>query len=227
MISILCSCDAGNDVVREFKLEKFDRIEFMDSFQVTFHRSNEYRIIATGSEKFTENLRVIEDGDSVVVSNDARAAWLSPESNKVHLDVYGDSLVQIKASESCEITTKETLRSKNLVLIVSSKLNIVDIDVDCTVFGYYNIFPCSGVMTFSGRTGHLNIWNHALMEVKAQNLVARNAFVENKAGSDCTISVQNSLQYSILNRGNIILNGQPDLIEELNGSGEGELITIP
>ena len=167
------------------------------------------------------------DGDSVKVDNGARAAWLRPESNKVRLDIYCDSLSQIKANESCEMSTADTLRSKDLVVIVGSKLNIADLKVNCTVFGYYNVFPCSGVMTFSGKTDQLNIWNDALMEVKAENLEARSVFVENRSGSDCNIQVRNSLRYSILNRGNILFRGNPKVIDEIENSGEGELIAIP
>ncbi|MEM9050488.1 MAG: DUF2807 domain-containing protein [Bacteroidota bacterium] len=224
---LVLSCGKEEDVVRTFELREFKKIEFDDSFQVVFHTSNDFRIIATGTERFTEDLDVIMDGDSVKVDNGARAAWLRPESNKVRLDIYCDSLSQIKANESCEMSTADTLRSKDLVVIVGSKLNIADLKVNCTVFGYYNVFPCSGIMTFSGKTNQLNIWNDALMEVAASNLKAENAFVENRSGSNCTINVSNSLQYSILNRGNILIQGNPLIIEEIDNSGEGDLVAIP
>ena len=221
------SCGKDDEVIRTFNLDEFEKIDFKDSFNVVFHTSTDYRIVATGTERFTEDLDVIYAGDSIQVENGVKAAWLRPESNKVRLDVYCDSLSQIKASESCVITSADTLRSLDLLVIVGGKLNVANLMVNCSVFGYYNIFPCSGVMTFSGKTEQLNIWNDALMEVKANNLVAKGVFIENRSSSDCNIQVRKSLRYSILNRGNILFRGNPEVIEEIDNSGDGELISIP
>jgi hypothetical protein len=223
----LLSCQKDDEVVKEFELDHFKKIEFNDSFTVVFHTSSDFRIVAKGSERFIEEMKITSAGDSVLVENDQRAAWLRPESNKVRLDIYCDSLFQIKAAESCDMTTADTLRSENLIVIVGSKLNVADLKVNCSVFGYYNVFPCSGVMSFSGKTEQLNIWNEALMEVDASNLSANRCFVQNNSAADCKVRVSDELRYSILNRGNIVLNGSCDFVEAIDESGEGELIVIP
>ena len=227
MTTLLLSCQKDDEVVKQFDLEPFEKIEFNDSFTVTFHTSSDFRIVASGSERFIEEMKITSRGDSVLVENDQRAAWLRPESNKVKLDVYCDSLFQIKASESCEMTSADTLRSENLLIIVGSKLNVADLKVNCSTFGYYNVFPCSGVMTFSGKTDQLNIWNEALMEITASDLNANRCFIQNNSSADCQIQVSDELRYSILNSGNIILKGECDLIESIDESGEGEFIMIP
>ncbi len=227
LLLVLCSCSKDEEVVKTFDLETFNKIEFDDSFEVRFHTSQEFRIVASGTERFIEDLKVVFQGDSVLVENKVKAAWLRPESNKVFLDIYCDSLLQIKANESCRISTVDTLRSDDLLLIVGSKLNIADLKVNCRVFGYYNVFPCSGVMTFSGKADQLNIWNDALMEVEASELTAGRAFVENRSGAICKVKVLDEFTYSILNRGDILLSGDPDLITLIEDSGEGELILVP
>lgn len=221
------SCSKNSEVVKTFEEGEFRKIEFNDAFEVVFHTSTDFRIVATGSERFIEGLEASFHGDSVVIDNKVKAAWLRPESNKVRLDIYGDSLLQIKASESCTITSVDTLYSADLLLIVGSKLNIADLKLSCAVFGYYNVFPCSGVMTFSGKTDQLNFWNDALMEVDASELTANRALVENRSGAVCKVKVLDELSYSIFNRGDIFLSGNTDKIILMEDSGEGELIITP
>jgi len=227
MALMIISCQKDDEVVKEFELDRFKKIEFNHSFTVVFHTSSDFRIVATGSERFIEEMKITSAGDSVLLGNDQSAAWLRPESNKIRLDVYCDSLFQINATESCDLRSADTLRSENLLVIVGSKLNIADLKVNCGTFGYYNVFPCSGVMTFSGKTDQLNIWNEALMEVEASSLSANRCFVQNNSAADCRVRVRDELQYSILNRGNIVLNGPCDLIEAIDQSGEGELLVLP
>jgi hypothetical protein len=221
-----CSCAKDEEVVKTFDTDAFRKIEFKDSFEVIFHTSDEFKIVAHGTERFIEDLEVSHRGDSIVVENKVKAAWLNPQSNKVRLDIYADSLVQIRASESCNLSSADTLRSDDLLLIVSSKLNVADLNVNCRVFGYYNIFPCSGTMTFSGEADQLNIWNDALMEVDASGLSANRAHIQNRSGGDCRATINNELTYAILNRGNIFLSGNPEIIQLLDDSGEGELILV-
>jgi hypothetical protein len=227
LLLLFWSCSKDEEVVKTFDLEKFNKIEFDDSFEVRFHTSQEFRIVASGTDRFIDELNVISQGDSVFVENKIKRAWLRPESNKVILDVYCDSISEIRANESCDITSVDTLRSDDLVVIVGSKLNIADLKVNCRVFGYYNLFPCGGSMTFSGKADQVNIWNDALMEVEASRLSANRAFVENRSGAVCKVKVLDELSYSILNRGDIFLSGNPDVINLIENSGEGELVLVP
>jgi hypothetical protein len=226
LIFLAQGCGRQDEVVAEFAVGHFDKIEFNDSFEVRFHHSDQPKIVARGNEKFVEGLRFKLEGDSLSIESSIRAAWFSPETNKVILDVYADSLREIRASESCDLLSADTLRSENLVVIVGSKLNTCDLALDCEVFGYYNLFPCGGLMRFSGRTEHLNIWNEALMEVHASDLVAQTAFIENRGGGSSRIHVTEALSYSIFDRGDIYLKGDPYSIQALIIEGEGELILV-
>lgn len=227
LLLVFCSCAKDEEVVKTFELEEFRKVEFDDSFVVRFHTSQEFRIVASGTDRFIDELKVISQGDSVFIENKIKRAWLRPESNKVILDVYCDSISEIRANESCDISSVDTLRSDDLVLIVGSKLNIANLKVNCRVFGYYNLFPCGGSMTFSGKADQLNIWNDALMEVEASNLTANRAFVENRSGASCAVKALDEFSYSILNRGDIFLSGAPEMITLVEDSGEGELILVP
>ncbi len=227
LLLVFWSCSKDEAVVKTFELNEFKKVELDDSFIVRFHTSEEFRIVASGSERFIDELEVVFRGDSVVIENKVKRAWLRPESNKVELDIYCDSLSQIRANESCLISTVDTLRSDDLLLIVSSKLNIADLKVNCGVFGYYNLFPCGGAMTFSGRADQLNIWNDALMEVDASALTANRSLVVNGSGAICIVKVLDEPSYSIFNHGEIFLSGNTDVINLIEDSGEGELIIVP
>ncbi len=226
LVFMMAGCLKDNEVVSVYNSEPFRKIEFDNSFEVRFHRSDSFRVVATGNEKFIEEMKYRFAGDSLVVKNDARATWLYPQDNKIVLDVYCDSLMQIRANETCNLTTVDTLYSANLFLIVGSKLNIANLKVNCEIFGYYNAFPCGGVMEFSGKTRQLNIWNDALMEVHAAHLTAQFAYIENLSGGSSRIRVEQGLEYKIRDRGDIFLSGNPPSITVLEDSGEGELILV-
>lgn len=82
-------------------------------------------------------------------------------------------------------------------------------------------------MTFSGKTDQLNIWFDALMEVEGSRLIANHACAENRSGAACQVRVLEGLNYAILNRGDILLSGNPEVIVPLDMSGAGRLIFVP
>jgi len=223
---LFLACSKDEEVVATFEPGVFRKVEFNDSFEVRFYRSSEPKIVVRGNERFVDGVTIRLEGDSLMITNSVRASWLHPETNKVRLEIYADSLREIRANESCNLVSVDTLRSTSLTVIVGSKLNTADIKVNCEIFGYYNVFPCGGLMRFSGETDHLNMWNDALMEVHAFDLYTNTAYVENKGGGSCRIRVDADLSYAIFDRGDILLKGNPPGVNELADEGEGELIFL-
>jgi hypothetical protein len=227
LMLILCfGCNKGEFITRSHEPEAFTQIVFDSPYEVVFHPADFFRIGIQGHEDFVQAVQFTWADSTLIVKTDARATWMHPEDNKIRLDIFGDSLREIRANETCHISSSDSLHAEELGLVVGSKLNISNLILDCRTFYYYNNFPCSGTMRFSGKVEELKIWNSALMEVDASTCQADYVLVENNSAGNCTVNAQNRIDYRIGGNGDIRVYGQPQVINILGISGDGELILL-
>ena len=84
------------------------------------------------------------------------------------------------------------------------------------------------MVRISGNTDELKIWNFAIMKVDASACTTRYAWVENASKSDVLVNVQEQIDYAIGGKGNILVQGNPQKLVELNpATDSGEIILSP
>ena len=109
-------------------------------------------------------------------------------------------------------------------IVLGSKANTADIQVDNEVTYYWNDFPCGGKLTFRGKTGTIKLWNTAIMTVDASALQAEKGFIENNSKGNCIVNLSELLEYQIEGEGDIIVYGQPVEVKDKGSSNSGELV---
>jgi len=219
------SCKKDTITVSRFSdLATFTQIELNSSFDVYLKEDTSYSIKIVGNEEVIANITLKIEENVLKIGNKTRRKWLSPKSNKVELYINSKQLKEISANETCNIKTSGPITSDAFGLILRSKLNEANIELDGHQFYYWNDFPCGGKLTLSGKTDELSILNVAIMTVDAQNLIVNNASIDNRSRGDCLITVLNKLEYSITGAGNIHLYGSPHEIVKLQETSSGRLI---
>jgi len=220
-LTVLTACNRSEEVVQVKHLESISGIIVKSSFDITLHSDTATRIVLTGNSDAVNAVEISNSADTISIENTLTAKWLKPKTNRVKLDIYCDSLSRITLSETCYLNSRDSLNADEIGIIVGSKLNIVDLTFNARTVFYWNNFPCSGTIRFSGITEELKIWNTALMQVDASKLISNYVLVENNSGVDCSVYANEYLDYSITGAGNIIVRGNPELSPGMiNGSGQ-------
>ena len=225
IISLFISCKKEIiDSNRILNLEPFEEIELNDAFEVFITEGNDYSVEIVGDEKVIDYVDVIVNNKILTIENTRKVEWLSPKKNKIKIYVTSLPLNKITASEGCNIKTLTAITSDNFGFILTGKSSQANLELNNNSFYYWNNFPTGGKVTLSGKTEILKIWNFAIMSVDAKNLVSKNAIVENNSLGDCEVTVINKLEYSISEKGNIHLHGNPPEIISKGLFSSGRLI---
>lgn len=223
---LFTACSKDEEIVKTVPIDSFSGIVVNSSFDIILHRDSVNKIVLSGSSDVVDKVDISTEADTVVIENSFSAKWLRPRDNHVKLDIYCDSLSRVILNETCNLSSKDSLHAEEIGIIVGSKLNIVDLKFKAKTVFYWNNFPCSGTIKFRGLTDELKIWNTALMQVDASELISNYVLVENNSGEDCTVRANNHLDYSITGAGNIYVHGNPEISHPSENSGTGQLILL-
>lgn len=224
---MLCmvSCKKENmHASRLLHTEAFDKIEFNNPFDVFLTEGNAFSVEIVGAENTIENVSCSIENGVLSINNHTKFSWLSPKDNKIEIYIHSKALKEISANQTCNIRTQNAITSDNFGIILKSKANEANLELNCKNFYYWNNFPTGGKLVLSGMADKVSIWNYAIMSVDAKNLVSKMADVENSSNGDCEIQVLNSLKYSIKGFGNIHLYGNPAELIEMEHASSGKLI---
>ena len=221
----LLSCDRSFETVTITReLPAFDQIMLNSSFLVYISEEPLHRITIEAAEDIAQKTTVGVNNRILAVQSKFKSQWLRPDDNKIILRISLPSLKLISVNESCLVVTITPITSDSLTMFFKTKLNEARIDLDGSIFESYNEFPCGGLLTLTGNSPRITIWNDALMTVDAQDLVAVDALVQNGSKGSCKVRVTNRLDYSIRGEGNIYSYGIPARVVEGEVSSTGRLI---
>ena len=225
VLSLFVSCKKeiidGNRLI---DIDPFEKIELNDAFELFVSEGNHYSIEIIGDKKIIDYIDVNVINKTLSIDDTRNIKWLSPQKNKIKIYVTSLPLKKITAAEGCNIQTLTPITSVECGLVLKGKSNQAKLELDCNTFFYWNNFPSGGKVTLSGKTEMLKIWNFAIMSVDARDLTAQNANIENNSQGDCEVTVLNKLEYSISEKGNIHLYGNPSEIISNSISSSGRLI---
>jgi hypothetical protein len=224
-LACLVSCKKENMHERRFSvLDPFNKIELNSPFDVYLNESNSNSIEIIGYEEVIRNVTFSIDSNVLKIGNPSHSKWLTPRKNKIELYINSEQLSGVTANETCNINTLTPITSDKFGLVLASKANEANLELDNHNFYYWNNFPCGGKLILSGKTDELKIWNYAIMSVDAKNLIAKYALVENSSKGNCEVTVLNKLEYSIFGAGDIHLYGSPPEIIKIQVTSSGQLI---
>ena len=221
-----CKKDKEERIRRSYSLDEFDTIQLHNSFDVFLIEDSVFSVEAEGSKSDLDKLEIAVENKTLNIKNLKKLKWTSPKGNPIALYIKSKPLKEVHANETCDIRTINPISSDEFGLILKSKANTADLQLNGNIFYYWNNFPCGGKLTLSGQVNELKIWNTAIMSVDAQNLITNYALVENNSQGVCKVNVLNRLDYKIDGLGDIHLYGSPPEIIQKPSSSSGRLIVF-
>ncbi len=208
----------------QHELSEFDTVTFNSVFEVILKQDTFNQIKIDGAAKIVNHITFEILNGNLTLKNNYKSNWAHPKNNKIKVFITTNGLSRINANETCNIQSMNTLTGNEIGLVMTSKLNQATLNVSCNSFYYWNNFPCGGKITLSGSTNELKLWNVALMQVDAANLLCNVARIENSSKGACKINCIQKLVYSITGEGNIYALGNPTIIIPMEISSSGQLI---
>jgi hypothetical protein len=209
---------------KEIALEDFDTLTLNSVFEVYLIQGTENKIKLEGAENILKKVEINNSNKTLKLINTYKANWLHPSNNKIKIYLTIKNIRRINANETCNIQSMNTIIGNEIGVVLTSKYNQANLDLDCNTFYYWNNFPTGGNVKLSGKTKELKILNVALMAIDARDLVADYVSITNTSKGDCKVTCRQRISYKIAGTGNIYLNGNPSLIEKIEGSSTGKLI---
>jgi hypothetical protein len=207
-----------------YTLEPFDTLTLNSVFDVVLQQGDHFGIEISGVKEIAGSVTYQIVNRTLFIENEDGALWKHPELDPPLLTITFNTLSKINAYETCHIISADTIRMDSLGLTVGSKLNIVDLQIDCHLFYYWNSAPVGGQIIIAGRTDFARFYNGSLMVIRAENLIAHDALVANGSASDIHVFADQRLYYSITGIGDIYLQGNPPSIEAGQITSTGKLI---
>ncbi len=225
LLFLLSSCQKNKaKISKVIPLEAFEEVRLNSPFEIILVEDTVYFIEISGFEKSVEKINVQVENKILTLENTSKSNFLHPKTKGLTIFIHALPLKKIEANETCHITTQNPITSADFGLIMRSKANFADLELNGTVFYYWNNYPCGGKLTLRGNTDQLKIWNTAIFSVDAKNLTTNYGLVENSSKGKCEVNVTGNLEYSITGEGDIEVYGNPSIIVEKALSGKGKLI---
>lgn len=219
-----CNKESVENSYIEKRLPQFNEIELNGVFDVYLRQDSTYNLKIQANDNWIDQIHVKVENNKLIIDNESRKRWMRPKEEKVKLYITSNRPKKITANETCYIETVNPIISEEFGLIMTSKLNQANLELDCKTFYYWNNHPCGGKITLRGKAAEIKLWNFAIMQVDAKNLISEYALVENSSKGVCEVNVQSKLEYSIHGSGNIHLYGNPSEIIEHKVTSSGKLV---
>lgn len=224
LFMLVAACKKDEQVTEMSEPGGFHSIEINSAFTIILVEDVSCYVEVKGNASFADACEIYVADSVLYLSCNAKNKWTHPSDNALEIIVHSPPLKLVTANETSFITTSTPITSNEFGLILKSKANEADLNLNCPNFYYWNNFPTGGMLTLHGQVHDLKLWNTAIMTIDARDLIAQYALVENNSKADCIVTVSQGFQYKITDKGNIHLYGQPVTIEEVEHTGSGALI---
>lgn len=206
------------------QLEAFHEVQINSPFDIELQEDSSFYIELIGFQETVDAIDVRLSDGVLKLENQLKGRFLKPKINKVKVRIHAQSLALVQANETCHISTVNPITSAEFGLIMKSKGNFADLELDTESFYFWNNYPCGGKLNLWGKTDQLKVWSSAIYTVDAQNLLAKYALIENNSKGNCMVQVTEALEYKIKGEGNLFVFGSPSLIVEREHSGTGQFL---
>jgi len=203
----------GNLVVSERVVSKFEKISSGGSNEISFHASQEYRVVVTTDSNLIQFVTT-DVRNNVINISFKRGSY---SSTRIRVDVYCPTLTGVSISGSGSFTGNDTIIASTFDSNVSGSGEIIG-TLECTNFSA-NISG-SGKITVigSGKDSDINISGSGTFN--GNNFAINNATVRVRGSGRANVFVTENLNMVISGSGEVYYRGNPKIESKTSGSGQ-------
>ncbi|MFA7273677.1 MAG: DUF2807 domain-containing protein [Crocinitomicaceae bacterium] len=202
----------------------FHNIDIRNAFEVVLvEDTNACKIEIQGNKNIDKIKTEVLDG-VLVISDLRKMKFLSPK-NKIKLKICAPSFHKVTVNGGVNLSNEGLMKSMEIGIVFNKKGNWVDFNLENDVFYFWNESNAGGEIKLKGKTQVLKLWYGGLVNVNVDDLITQTAIIETNTTLNCTLFVEEKIQYKIEGTGNIYLRGNPPIITNINtgNSGGGKL----
>ena len=213
---------SGNMVTREEPITAFDRIDASHSFQVDIRQGDTYSVIVRVNDNLVEYLRVVKEGDTLVLGLDSSLiSNYSLRNVTMEADVTIPSLSRLDASGACGVTVTGFASSEDMDVELSGSSSLEgDIEAGETRL---DISGASDV-NLSGSAQELILDASGSSDIDLADFAVINADVEASGASDVAVNVTGRLDVDASGASTVYYAGDPTL-GRVNSSGSSSVLS--
>ncbi|MCF6365817.1 MAG: DUF2807 domain-containing protein [Bacteroidales bacterium] len=233
IISLLFSCrkaddclsNAGKEIVVESSLNEFDTLFVNDIFTIYLIQDTFNQIRIEGYENFVNSTTFEVKDNSLFLQNEHKCKFSKPNKKDIFVFITINEISRIRLNEASKVISETELNNDSEIgLIINSKYNEADLNLNCKTFYYWNTHLNGGKINLKGKVENLRLWNTSLGSVDASNLSAKNVLVDTDSKADCKVVANSKLDCTIKGQGNVYYSGNPDIIILNDTVSTGKLI---
>lgn len=207
-------------------LENIDSLNLYDDIYYTLQQSNETKVVLTGGKNLLAHIDVDFNNGNLTINNNNKCKFLRSYKNKIRAKIYVDSITYIYYEGAKELISKDTLRSKELRLLIRDGAGSTDLTL---INGYTSATVTNGFgdFTLKGKTlyGFLSCSSNSYCDTRSF-LVNNELVVKSNTVGKMLVNVNQSKLFATIHKsGNIEYVGDPTSIV-LTNNGEGYLVDL-
>lgn len=208
-----CFKSSGKEIIIEHSLADFDTIYVNNVFNVELFQDTINKLSIKGKEAFVKSTNFKIENNSLILNNNHKCKFAKPKDKDITISIHVKQISRIVLGAASKIISKNTLTNPNEIgLIIKSKYNEANLDVDARVFYFWNVHLNGGKVYVKGNVDIVKLWNVSLMSVDASKLKAKNALVENSSKGNCWVDVLNKIDCKVTSTGNVYCYGNPSQV---------------
>ena len=205
----------GNLETSEITVSAFEKINCVESAEVCFHASEEYRAVVTIDENLMEYIEILtQDSTLNIKTNSLKQKAILP--TKFTVDVYCPVLTGVLMSGSGSFRNEDKIIASTFESRISGSGKI-EATIECD--NYSARITGSGNIKVYGNSNDANVTITGSGNFSGNELNTKNATLSITGSGNMNINVADSLKAKITGSGNINYSGEPIVDSNVSGSG--------
>jgi hypothetical protein len=218
-----CASALGDIIVESRKLKSFNRLNLSGRLNINLIQDSSNYVEVIFGEGLTDGIKTSVNNGTLKISEENSCDWIRDQQVNPVLNIHYDHLDKIINQGSGSLIFENAHTTGKLSLEVSDVAGSVDIKFEGDSL---SVLAHTGAtdIGISGVTHFAYFYNSSYAPINAKNLISEVSVPHNNHTGDIIVNVSERLSYQIFDDGDIIVYGNPKIIQKWADEGNGEII---
>ena len=221
-----CGCfESNGEVISESRnLESFNQLIIEDVFDIRLNLNSTPKIEIEAGKHLLKGIETRIENNVLIVKNKNTCNWSRKYLGKIKLNIFCDSLTNIKLRESCDLKSNDTIKVNKFTFDNYADISNIDMTFHCSELTFA-VHAGTGHMNLKGIAAVCHLWTFGYCILDCSNLETDYCYITNNSTGNSYINVNKEIEAIIVNAGNIYYSGSPYKIISTETS-RGRLIKL-
>lgn len=208
------------EVVKEIALDRYNYVRIWSVCDIRLVEDTVCKAVIRGQKSVVNNISFTQENQKIFVREKGTNQWHRGTERPL-VEFHFTNLRYFRIEEPSHLWSEDTIHSENLKVIAANGLSEVDLIIDTDSFYLENWTTNTGEYKLSGQCKKFHVKLCGSGSLQAEDLNTFHAVIEQNSIAHGYLSVEDTLEVSTFNKGNIYYSGNPKkIIFEQNASGK-------